>query len=89
MRSQIHHLLAESAAARGDASALTFKDVTVTYAQLWREVADFAVGLSALGVRRGDRVAVYLDKRIETVAARFRSVGERRCLCAGQPVAEA
>ena len=32
MRSQIHHLLAESAAARGDASALTFKDVTVTYA---------------------------------------------------------
>ena len=71
MRSQIHHLLAESAAARGDASALTFKDVTVTYAQLWREVADFAVGLSALGVRRGDRVAVYLDKRIETVAAVF------------------
>ena len=71
MRSQIHHLLAGSAAACGDAPALTFKDVTVTYAQLWREVADFGGGLSALGVRRGDRVAVYLDKRIETVAALF------------------
>ena len=52
MRSQIHHLLAESAAARGDAPALTFKDVTVTYAQLWREVRDFGAGLSALGLRR-------------------------------------
>jgi acyl-CoA ligase (AMP-forming) (exosortase A-associated) len=71
MRSQIHHLLAESAAARGDAPALTFKDVTVSYAQLWREAGDFGAGLSALGLRRGDRVAVYLDKRIETVTALF------------------
>ena len=49
MRSQIHHLLAESAAARGDAPALTFKDVTVTYAQLWREVRDFWCGAERPG----------------------------------------
>lgn len=71
MRSQIHHLVAEAAEARGDAPALTFKDVTVTYARLWRDLGDFGAALSALGLRRGDRVAVYLDKRIETVTALF------------------
>ena len=71
MRTQIHHLVAEAADARGDAPALTFKDVTVTYAQLWREVGGFGAALSDLGLRRGDRVAVYLDKRIETVTALF------------------
>jgi len=71
MRSQIHHLLAEAVETHGDAPALTFKDVTVTYAQLWRDVSDFGAGLSAFGVSRGDRVAVYLDKRIETVTALF------------------
>jgi acyl-CoA ligase (AMP-forming) (exosortase A-associated) len=50
---------------------LTFKDVTVTYAQLWREVESFGATLHGLGLRRGDRVAVYLDKQIETVTALF------------------
>ena len=71
MRSQIHHLVAEAARARGDAPALTYKDVTLTYAQLWHEVRDFGAALSVRGLRRGDRVAVYLDKRIETVTALF------------------
>lgn len=71
MRSQIHQLIAASAAARGDATALTFKDVTITYAQLWREVGGFGAQLAGLGLSRGDRVAVYLDKRIETVVALF------------------
>jgi acyl-CoA ligase (AMP-forming) (exosortase A-associated) len=71
MRSQVYHLLAESAAVRAGAPALTFNDVTVTYAQLWREVDGFCGGLSALGLRRGERVAVYLDKRVETVTALF------------------
>ena len=55
----------------GDAPALTYKDITVTYAELWREVAFFGAALKGLGIRRGDRVAVYLDKRIETVTALF------------------
>jgi acyl-CoA ligase (AMP-forming) (exosortase A-associated) len=71
MRSQIHQLVAEAAAARADASALTFQDVTVSYAQLWREVASFGAALSGLGLGRGDRVAVYVEKRIETVSALF------------------
>jgi len=71
MRTRLHDLLAEAAGRSGDAPALTFRDDTVSYAQLWREVQAAAAGLLALGLARDDRVAVYLDKRIETVAAVF------------------
>jgi acyl-CoA ligase (AMP-forming) (exosortase A-associated) len=71
MRNQIHHLVAEAADARGTTPALTFKDTTLTYAQLWREVRGFGSALRTLGLRRSERVAVYLDKRIETVVALF------------------
>ena len=71
MRTQIHHLLAEAADARRNAPALTFKDVTLTYEQLWREVRGFGAKLNDLGLRPDDRVAVYLAKRIETVTALF------------------
>ena len=33
---------------------------TITYEQLWRETARFATALRNLGVRRGDRVALYM-----------------------------
>src|ERR1700743_3385671 len=71
MRTQMHHLLLTSVEQRGEAPALTFKDVTVTYAQLWREVSGFGDALRKLRLGRRDRVAVYLDKRIETVTAVF------------------
>jgi acyl-CoA ligase (AMP-forming) (exosortase A-associated) len=71
MRTQMHHLLLTSVEQRGEAPALTFKDVTVTYAQLWREVSGFGDALRKLRLGRHDRVAVYLDKRIETVTAIF------------------
>src|SRR5215469_5790741 len=77
MRTQIHSLVEEAAGAHGDAPALTCKDVTVTYVELWREVASFGAALKGRGICRGDRVAVYLDKRIETVSALFgTSAGE-------------
>jgi acyl-CoA ligase (AMP-forming) (exosortase A-associated) len=71
MRSQLHHLLAEAADAHPDAPALTFKDVTLSYRELWPAVRGFGAALAGLGLRRSDRVAVYLDKRIETVVALF------------------
>jgi acyl-CoA ligase (AMP-forming) (exosortase A-associated) len=71
MRTQLHELVADQAAVRPDAPALTFKDVTVSYAALWEQAASFARGMQNIGLERGQRVAIYLDKRIETVASVF------------------
>ncbi|MGL1832948.1 acyl-CoA ligase (AMP-forming), exosortase A system-associated [Rhodocyclaceae bacterium SMB388] len=67
----LHHLILASAERTPEASALTFGPDTLNYAELQRQTASFASGLIALGLARGERVAVYLDKRIETVAAFF------------------
>jgi acyl-CoA ligase (AMP-forming) (exosortase A-associated) len=67
----VQQILAESAVTRGSRPAVTFEDSTLTYAELWRQVIVVATGLRGLGLRRGDRVAVYADKRIETVLVLF------------------
>ncbi|GAA0952085.1 acyl-CoA ligase (AMP-forming), exosortase A system-associated [Virgisporangium aurantiacum] len=71
MRTQLHHLVSEAAVTRGDAPAVTVKDTTRTYAQLWAETVAVGAGLRRLGLNTEDRVAVYLDKRVETVTAIF------------------
>ncbi|WP_328475746.1 acyl-CoA ligase (AMP-forming), exosortase A system-associated [Actinoplanes sp. NBC_00393] len=71
MPTQLHHLLAGSAHRHGDRPALTVKDITVSYAELWGRVRGAAQGLRSLGIARGERIAVYADKRIETVTAIF------------------
>ncbi|KAE8764874.1 acyl-CoA ligase (AMP-forming), exosortase A system-associated [Georgenia thermotolerans] len=71
MRTNLHHLLERHATTHGGSPALTFKDTTRTYAELWHDVRGAAAGLAALGLRREDRVAVFLDKRPETVTAVF------------------
>src|SRR5690606_12113132 len=67
----LHHLIANAAANRPDASALTFGGQTLSYEALQTAVNAFAAGLAALGLARAERVAVYLDKRPETVIAFF------------------
>ncbi|HEV3169860.1 MAG TPA: acyl-CoA ligase (AMP-forming), exosortase A system-associated [Actinocrinis sp.] len=52
-----------------DRPAVTYKSETLTYRQLADQVARVANGLHGLGVRRGDRVAVYAPKQLETVVA--------------------
>ncbi|WP_165984844.1 acyl-CoA ligase (AMP-forming), exosortase A system-associated [Streptomyces sp. YIM 98790] len=49
--------------------AVTFRSETLTYRELADRVSRVAHGLHGLGVRRGDRVAVWAEKRIETVVA--------------------
>ena len=61
--------------ARGDQLALvaisteTNETRELTYAQLYREVNDFAAVLVALGVGRGDRVVIYMPNMAEAVFA--------------------
>jgi acyl-CoA ligase (AMP-forming) (exosortase A-associated) len=71
MRTNLHHLLEQAAHDCSESPALTFRDVTVSYADLWRTTSLAARGLQALDLARDDRVGIYLDKRIETVTAIF------------------
>ncbi|MFD4327821.1 acyl-CoA ligase (AMP-forming), exosortase A system-associated [Nocardioides sp. NPDC058538] len=71
MRTTLHSVLREHALARPDAPALTYKALTQTYAEVVAAVDAVAAGLSALGLTRGDRCAVFLEKRPETVASIF------------------
>ncbi len=71
MRTNLHHLLEQSAARAAGAPALTYRDRTVTYAEAWQLAESFAAALLGVGLSRDDRVGIYLDKRIETVAAIF------------------
>ncbi len=64
-------LIAVSATRRPDALALSAGGETLSYAQLDAAVGQFASGLMALGLSRGERVAIYLEKRFETVIASF------------------
>jgi len=71
MKVLVHQLIESMAQHRKDATALVHRDCTVSYGELWQQVIEAASGLARLGLGRQDRVAVYLDKRIETVAALF------------------
>jgi acyl-CoA synthetase (AMP-forming)/AMP-acid ligase II len=71
MRTNLHHLIEDGARAHSDSPALPFKQETLNYDALWTQVRGIAAGLAELGVRREQRIAVFLHKRIETVAAIF------------------
>src|SRR6478672_8094067 len=71
IRTQVHHLITNTAAERPDTPALTSGSTTLTYAELSREVDTVGAALQQLGIDRGDRVAIYLDKRLENVSCIF------------------
>ena len=64
-------LITVSAGRLPQASALTYGAASLTYEELHSRVIQFASGLLALGLQRGERVAIYLEKRLETVIASF------------------
>jgi acyl-CoA ligase (AMP-forming) (exosortase A-associated) len=71
MKTAFHHLLRDAARAYGANTALTSGSQSLSYAALWNEVLAAEALLRASQLEPEDRVAVYLDKRIETVAALF------------------
>lgn len=64
-------LIALAAARTPQAIALVDGDRQLDYGQLWQQVRGCAGGLRDLGLQRGERAAVYLEKRFETVVACF------------------
>ena len=67
----LHSLIIESAKEFPEKAALSFKDKSLTYGDLEKEVLAAAIGLKNLGVGRSERVGVYLPKLTETVITIF------------------
>jgi long-chain acyl-CoA synthetase len=63
--------LAELARDHGDKPAVLFKGTSVSYRRLERESDAFAAALAALGIRRGDRVALLLPNCPQFMVAEF------------------
>jgi len=64
-------LIARSAEQTPDAPAIVYSNDSIPYSELEDAVAGFSGGLIGLGLQRGERVAIYLEKRFETVIASF------------------
>ncbi len=69
----ISGLLADTAARHGDREAVVFREQGVRWS--WRqfaaEVDRLAAGLHALGLRRGDRIGIWLPNRVEWLVTQF------------------
>jgi acyl-CoA ligase (AMP-forming) (exosortase A-associated) len=71
MSELLHELLRTTAARHPDAEALGHRHAAMTYGALWHEIERAAAALSAWGLKRGERLGIYLDKRAEFVIAMF------------------
>lgn len=65
----VHALVAEQAAAAPSAVAIVEGDRQVTYGQLMAGASRLAHLLQARGVRRGDRIGIYLERGAELIEA--------------------
>ncbi len=71
MSDLIHEFIFRSANRTPQAEALVYGNLRLDYATLSSAVGEAAQALLANGLERGERVAVYLEKRIENVVAMF------------------
>lgn len=67
----LHELVSNATHRDSDAVAVTDGKKSLTYACLQAAITGFSNGLLSLGLQRGERVAIYLEKRFETVIASF------------------
>ena len=67
----IHHMLRASAERFPDKEALVQGERRLTYSEVASLVAGLAQGLRELGIKRGERVGIFLDASIEQVISIF------------------
>jgi amino acid adenylation domain-containing protein len=68
---RLHDLISDSAARGADLDAVVMESRRIDYEGLESEANRFAHSLRAHGVRRGDRVALWLPKSIEAIVALY------------------
>ena len=71
MTELVHELLLKTAARFPNAEGLVYRAERIPYHELASQVDSFAQGLLKQGLGRADRVAVYLEKRIEIIVGLF------------------
>ncbi len=71
MTELLHQLVRMSARDHPSRVALAYKHELVDYNSLWEQIDRASRGLAGLGLKRGERIAIYLEKRIEMVVAIF------------------
>lgn len=71
MSTLLHDFIFDAAARTPGAEALVHGAQRLDYAGLARVVTDAASRILSHGVQRGERIAVYLEKRVDNVAAMF------------------
>ena len=67
----VHHMLQSSALRYSDKEALVHGSVRLTYSEVGAKVKGLASGLRNAGLRRGERVGIYLDASIAQVVSIF------------------
>ncbi len=71
MAELLHELIFETAQVMPEREALIYQKTRLSYGELAGEVSAAAGVLLGLGLLKSERVAVYLEKRIETITAMF------------------
>src|SRR5690606_11335901 len=71
MQILLHDLPRHAAWRTPEREALVYGEQSLNYGALYEAIERFASGLMHLGVARGERVAIFLEKRFETVIASF------------------
>ena len=67
----LHELISASAVRDSHSAALADGNTALRYGELAALVEKFASGMLSLGLKRSERVGIYLEKRFETVIASF------------------
>ena len=67
----LHHMLRTSAVRDPDKEALVHGDARMSYRQVAEQSAGLAVGLRAAGLKRGERVGIFLDPSVPQVLSIF------------------
>ena len=67
----IHHMLRSSAQRFPEKEALIYKEERLTYAQVEKKTLGLAHHLKSIGLRRGDRIGIYLEASVPQVISIF------------------
>lgn len=71
MAELLHHLIRDTARRAPSLAAISYRGQALDYASLFQRVEAAAHAYGKLDLKRGERIGIYLEKRLETVIAMF------------------